>query len=93
MGRRKLKEENQAAHPVVTIARCVQTFAAWVFLVTFVYDGEPFDYVFEVGPLNISEPDAQALAQRSGYLLRARRLFLAEVHLGPQFNDVELTPA
>lgn len=94
MGHRKLKQqETPAAHPVVTISRCVPAFAAWVFMVTFVYDGEPFDYLYEVGPINLSEPDAVALAQRSNYLGRAQRMFLTEVHLGPQHNDVELRTA
>lgn len=66
---------------VTTIARCVQTFAAWVFLVTFVFDGEPFDYVYEVGPLSLTEPDAKAVADRSQFMRRAQGAFLRDVHL------------
>lgn len=92
MSRRKQQKEFEAA-PVVIVTRCVPNFIAWMYFVTFWFDGEPFDYLFEIGPVSMAEDAAQAVVDRSDFFQRAQRNFLREVHLGSEFNDTELLPA
>lgn len=66
---------------VVEIARVVQGFATWVFLVTFWYDGEPFEYAAEVGTGLMSQAGAEATAKRMNLAERFRKAFLNEVYL------------
>lgn len=93
MSRRKQQKETFEAAPVVTITRCVPSLAAWMYFVTFWFDGEPFDYLFEAGPISMTEEAAQAVVDRSNFLERAQHNFLRDVHLGSEFNDTELRPA
>ncbi len=81
------------ATPVVTFARVVPSFLAWMYLVTFFYNGEPFDYIFEAGAQSLTESQAQANVLRNGYFLKAQAMFLREVPVGPEFNDVEIRTA
>lgn len=64
--------------------RAVQSFAGWVYLVSFWYDGIPFDYVAEAGADITSEEEAEIAAKRQGLLQRARRMFLEHVYLEVQ---------
>lgn len=67
--------------PIVEVKRLVQGFAAWIFLATFWYDGEPFEYAYEVGTPLMSEESAAAVVKRQGLGERARKAFLSEVHM------------
>lgn len=91
--RKEEQEEFFEPAPVVTVTRCVPNFIAWMYFVTFWFDGEPFDYLFEIGPVSMAEEAAQAIADRGGLLKRAQRDFLRDVHLSSEFNDTELLPA
>ena len=61
--------------------RLVPTVATWVFLVTFFFDGEAYDYLFEVGTLDTTEQQAADLSKLAGFRLRARSNFLRDVEL------------
>ena len=67
--------------PVVEVARVVQGFAAWIFIATFWYDGEPFEYAHEVGTPLMSQTGAEAVVKPMGLRERFRKAFLNEVHL------------
>lgn len=92
MSRRQEEKEFEPS-PVITITRCVPSLVAWMYFVTFWFDGEPFDYLFEVGPVSMREDAAQAIVARSDFFRRAQQNFLRDVHLGSEFNDTELRTA
>lgn len=77
--------------PVVITKRFFQTFAGSLVLVTFVHGNESFDYTYDVGRGVYSEDVALAKMARDGFMTRAYALFLAEVGLGREPHDVEIT--
>ncbi len=76
--------------PVYVESRLIQALMAWLMLVTVWYDGEPFEYGYECGSIALSEKTAREYAKTKKFERRALACFLAEVHLGEAFDDVEL---
>lgn len=64
--------------------RLIQSIAAWVYVVTFFYDGEPFDYMYDAGSIMGSEGAARACIKRRNYKHEAQKQFLEDVHLETQ---------
>ena len=75
-------DRSQKSHAVSVYSRLVQSLLAWVYLVTYFYDGAPYDYVFEVGNIMLTEESAQAVVVRHDYDAKAQELFIREVALG-----------
>lgn len=92
MDHRKITS-SETPKPIIVSTRCVPSLLAWVLFVTYFYDGEPYDYMFEVGTVLIPEDQAKALVARNNYEQRAQAMFLRDVNLGPEFNDLELCTA
>ena len=66
---------------VLTNARLVGNHMGWFFLVTLYYEGEPFDYMYEMGDLRLTEREAQDVVKSEQCMLRAQVSFLRDVDL------------
>ena len=53
----------------------------WLKVYSYFYDGESYDYVYEVGPNANTEQQAEDMALVNGYHIRAQRNFLRDVSL------------
>lgn len=93
MDHRKQEKKASSATAVVIIARLVPAMQAWAYVVTFIHDGIPYDYVFDAGSPAISEEAARTFAERKNFLGRAQALFIEDVALGREHNDMELHAA
>lgn len=78
--------------PVVISKRVIFTFAGCVVLVSFIYGTQTYDYMYELGRGVMTEDQALYQLERSGFMQKARELFLHEVQLGTIPNDVEIHP-
>lgn len=70
------------SHAIFVYERILPTVLDWVLIVSFFYDGVPFEYLYNICPMDATEQQAQDIARSSNHRLRAQTCFLRDVELG-----------
>lgn len=68
--------------PLTISKRVIHTFMGGIVLVSFFHGNESYDYTYDLGRGLMTDAQAIAQMERSGFMEKARACFLAEVYLG-----------
>jgi hypothetical protein len=74
-------EETKTAHGMVTLDEMTCSSLVWLRIITFFYDGEPYEYTCHVGRAWMTEDEAHHHSRVQRHMDRAQKQFIEEVQL------------